>query len=254
MGTGRIAIALRCNYPDLKANSEPRRQRPPAGTLSWPGPASQSRPPPQGLGAAALSVKLASGPVVVPDQGEGQVYHAAVAPFLQWESTLLEDREHRAVLTEHVRLKSGKVLAAGEDRQMRKQPGCDSAPLKILFDDKCKFCRTFGSRLVGPDVAPRSNDRLAPYGFCRHDQRHFALEIDVDRTIELGVRGIVSVAEEPCVDRVLFQQPERFQKALTVCGPDRPDRHARSVLEDVAHRVIARMVHGLSCSGRAARP
>src|SRR5438445_488681 len=81
----------------------------------------------------------------------------------------------------------GEALVAGEGRQMSEEAGRDSAPLIILFDNKCQFRGAFGTRPVGRDVTSRSNDYLAPCGFGRHDQRHFAHEIDVDRAIDLGV-------------------------------------------------------------------
>ena len=151
-----------------------------------------------------------------------------------------------AVLAQHVGLEMFETLAPGERRQVSEEAGRDSASVIVLLDDKRHFRRAFGVRRFARDVASHSNDRLAPRRFGRHDQRHFAHEVDVDRAIELGVGEIVSGAEEPRVDRILFQQPERLQKGGPVVGPDRADRHASAVLEDVADREFARMVHDWS--------
>jgi hypothetical protein len=49
---------------------------------------------------------------------------AAFAPLPHLEATALEDREHRTVLTQYIRLESNEVLAEGKRRQM----GEDACP------------------------------------------------------------------------------------------------------------------------------
>ena len=170
---------------------------------------------------------------------------AAFAPLPHVKATAFEDREHRIVLTQYIRLESNEALAAGERRQMGEEARSDSASLIVLFDDERKLGRAFGVRRFARDVAPRSDDRLAARRFGRHDQRHFVHEVDVDRAIELGVGEIAAEAEEPGVDGVLLQQPERLQKKVAVCGPDRADGHVRAILQHLAHGVVAHLVHVL---------
>ena len=80
---------------------------------------------------------------------------AAVAPLPHWKATALEDREHRAVLTQHIRLESNETLAAGKRRQVGKEAGRDSASLIVLFDDERKLppsvrCSALRSRCSVP--------------------------------------------------------------------------------------------------------
>src|SRR6185295_11758163 len=69
------------------------------------------------LAMISPSVDLA-GRTVVRSELEREMNDAAIAPLPHGKTATLEDREHGAVLTQHVGFEMFQILAAGEGRQM----------------------------------------------------------------------------------------------------------------------------------------
>ena len=135
-----------------------------------------------------------------------------------------EDREHLAVLREHLRGEAADAHLARDRGEVLEEHRPDALALVEVADVEGDL----GAARVDPVVAPDPDDLLAH----RHDERDPVDVVDVGEPVHVGVAEPAQRREEAQVDRLLGLRRVEAVDAGGVGGPDRPDVGDGAVAQD----------------------
>jgi hypothetical protein len=148
------------------------------------------------------------------------------------------------VVAQHLGREAAYVVEHRGVREPLGEQRSEAEPLQRVGDDD----RRLGGVgiAVEPHVARDRDDHPRP-ALGLGDQCDVVVAVDLGQVAQLGLGEARLRHQEAPLDRLVGQPVEAVLELLLVAGLDRPDRHPRSVLEDVT------CDHGYKCDGRDGR-
>ncbi len=149
---------------------------------------------------------------------------AGVEGALHRETARRKDLQHTIILAQHIRLEGVDTLPPGDSGQMFEQERADAASLMRIRHRK----RHLGVRgglfvLIDPKRAAHADNMLLLPFLERRDEGHIPREVQLGKVTQLFVSQALFGLEKAKIDRPAAQALEKFEEALLVVGPDRPD-------------------------------
>ncbi len=153
------------------------------------------------------------------------------------EAGALEDREHLAVLGQHLRGEPGDAVRPSDHCEVLEQHGRDSPALMLVVDGE----RDLGLTPTRPPVVAGNADEVVAE---KGDEGHPVVVVDAREPRDVVLAQPRSGTEEPVVDALVRQPAVEGNQAIGIGGPHRPHVHRAAVGQHDVGFPFGRVVAG----------